>query len=57
MLLVQLTVSEVPLTGWKESSFLTFLTVITNEGDENMIIAASINADGTLVRASHGDIR
>ena len=51
MLLVQLTVSQVPLNGWKESSFLTFLTVITNEGDENMIIAATINADGTLVSA------
>ncbi len=29
---------------------LTTYKVITNEGDQNQVIAASINADGTLVR-------
>ena len=28
---------------------LTVYAVITNEGDQNRVIAASINADGTLV--------
>ena len=30
------------------------MKVITNEGDQNRIIAASINSDGTLVRIQSG---
>ena len=29
--------------------YLMLREVITNEGDKNMVVAASINADGTLV--------
>lgn len=34
------------------NTFLTLSTVITNEPDENMVVAASINSDGTLVSNS-----